>query len=146
MEAPSVSSRHLHELREKYPYASYKWNRASHRFELWCDEGRGHPPYMFMSLEGPEGQYREPGDWCIRELQHSDVHNALGVTTKHDREQWINSLLDQKQLDREKRDSVEIELAQLRNSARYVNGHGRNVSMDPTLGPKSYHMKRKLGG
>lgn len=146
MEAPSLSRSHLRELHDKYPYASYRWNADARLFELWCDEKRGHPPYKFMDVAGPNGEYREPGGWCIDELRHSDAATgAWKLETADDRRAWIQSLEKSGWREKQQRERMDVELEQLRNSARFLNGYGA-VENKATRTRRQYHMKRKLGG
>tara|TARA_R100001082_G_scaffold62062_2_gene34692 strand:+ start:5379 stop:5822 length:444 start_codon:yes stop_codon:yes gene_type:complete len=147
MEAPSISARHLKELEQKFPHAFYTWRRENGCFEVWCDERRGLPPYKFMDCAGPSGEYREPGDWVIRALHKTDPDTGeYQVGTKYGRQKWLQSLEDRDWKQKQQRARMEKEKRQLRNSARFINRHGRVVSPYATVEPKARHMKKTLGG
>lgn len=146
MDGPSISSDHLARLKSRFPYAFYVWNRGKGCYQLWCDERRGIEPYKFMDLLGPEGQYREPGEWVIDALRRTDPDTGeYQVGTKAGRQTWVQSLMDESYLEKLKEDRKNVELEQMRNSARWINGHGR-VWGSQQRTAKQYHMKRKLGG
>ena len=147
MEAPSISSRHLTELADKFPHVFYTWNRSKGLFECWCDERRGFPPYKFMDVSGPGGEYREPGDWVMSELRRTDPDTGEYQTgTKAGRQKWLQGLEDKQWREKQQRERMDMELYQLRNSARFANGHGRNVSMAHPLAPNARHMRKQLNG
>jgi len=134
MDAPSIPDSHLKELESRYPYAFYTWNRISLRFELWCDENRGGPPYKFMTLESPEGEFRHPGSWVIDALRKSDSETGeWKLATKADRKAWIQSLEDRAYLQSLQQDRDEEYMADLRSRVRHLTGNGRVTSMDQTL-------------
>lgn len=145
MEAPSISVRHLRELKDKFPYVSYVWNRETHLFEVWCEETKGLP-YKFIDVAGPNGEYRDPGAWVIRELQFSDAETGEWQTgTVAGRKNFIDTLYDPRVFAKHAADHKAIELEQMRNSARYVNHHGRVFGSQERTS-KQYRMDRKLGG
>ncbi len=146
MESPAISTRHLAELKDKFPYAFYVWSGVKGCYQLWCDERRGVDPYKFMDLLGPEGEYREPGGWVLDALYRTDPDTGeYQVGTKAGRKAWLQSLMDDKFLEKQKEDRKNVELEQMRNSARYINGHGRVWGQQDRTA-KQYHMDRKLGG
>ena len=146
MESPAISTRHLAELQEKFPHAFYVWCGTKNCYQLWCDERRGIEPYKFMDLLGPNGEYREPGGWVLDALYRTDPDTGeYQVGTKAGRQKWIQSLMDHDLLEKQKRDRVDREVDEMRNSARYVNKHGRVFGQHDRT-DKQYHMDRKLGG
>lgn len=147
MESPSISSVHLKELEQKFPYVFYVWNRNRCCYEVWCDERRGIPPYKFMDCVGPNGEYREPGEWVLNRLRETDPDTGeYQVGTKAGRKAWIQSLEDRAYLERRRRSVHERHMREIRDAARFVNRHGRNVCMDPSIEPKSRHLKKGLAG
>ena len=146
MESPAISTRHLAELKQKFPHAFYVWCPAKGCYQLWCDERRGVDPYKFMDLLGPEGEYREPGGWVMDALYKTDPDTGeYQVGTKAGRKAWIQSLMDQNYLDKVKQDRVDLEVHQMRNSARFINKQGRVFGQHDKT-DKQRNMKRKLGG
>jgi hypothetical protein len=134
MDAPSIPSHHQREIDQKFPYAFYTWNRSINRFELWCDEGRGAPPYKFLTCQGPQGEYREPGTWVLDALRYSHPDTGHYKTgSKSGRKEWIQSLTDQAYLNKVEANKRQETMEKLRDETRFLHNHGRNVSMDSTL-------------
>ena len=146
MEAPYISTRHLRELGMRFPHVFYTWNRLKVCYEVWCDERMGSPPYKFMDACGPGGEYREPGEWILRELRRTDPDTGeYQVGTKAGRQRWIQSLEDRQYLEKRRRDAHTREVEEACNAARYVSGWGRVHGMK-TRSASQYRMNRKLGG
>jgi len=147
MQAPSISSGHLKALSTRYPYAYYIWNAGLKRFELWCDEGRGHPPYKFMTLQGPSGEYREPGEWVINELRRSDPDTGeFRTQTRSGRKDWIRSLRDERGLAKEVMGRHGTTLERLRDEARFLKRHGRVFGLSDSLHRHRGTLARKSRG
>lgn len=128
MDAPNYPESHDNRLQATFPYAFYVWNRLTTRFELWCDEGKGAPPYKAMILKGPEGEFREPGDWVIDHLRYTDPdsgHKSHRHSTAGERQEWVRNLTDRKYLNGIEQDRRQERMEQLRDEALHVSKNGR---------------------
>lgn len=145
MDKPSISSGHLAELGRRFPYAFYVWHPLKGCYQLWCDEREGVEPYMFMSVVGPDGEYRDPGEWVIQALRRTDPETGeYQVGTKAGRKKWVQSLVNEDWAAKQQKDRIDLEIMQMRNSARFINHQGRVFGQGAQ--PKGRFMSRKLGG
>lgn len=68
------------------PWLMLSWHRNKKRWLIRRTSPRTGIPIDVLWLEGPEGQYREPGEWALIELQHMDMYRK--VPMRSDSKAW----------------------------------------------------------